>query len=111
MGRLFTSESVTEGHPDKIADQISDAILDALIEQDPDSRVAAETTVATGLALIVGLVVAILQAVTSIQEQTLTFLPKLLVILLVIALLGGFMFTSLSEYTVTLFNRIPDFAK
>ena len=54
MGRLFTSESVTEGHPDKIADQISDAILDALIEQDPDSRVAAETTVATGLALIVG---------------------------------------------------------
>ena len=64
-----------------------------------------------GLALIVGLVVAILQAVTSIQEQTLTFLPKLLVILLVIALLGGVMFTSLSEYTVALFNRIPDFAK
>lgn len=51
---LFTSESVTEGHPDKIADQVSDAILDALIEQDPDARVAAETTVATGLALIVG---------------------------------------------------------
>jgi len=64
-----------------------------------------------GLALIVGLVVAILQAVTSIQEQTLTFLPKLLVILLVVALLGGFMFSSLSEYTVALFNRIPDFAK
>ncbi|MGN1089590.1 MAG: methionine adenosyltransferase [Huintestinicola sp.] len=54
MSKLFTSESVTEGHPDKIADQISDAILDALIEQDPDSRVAAETTVATGLALVVG---------------------------------------------------------
>ncbi|MBR1866856.1 MAG: methionine adenosyltransferase [Lachnospiraceae bacterium] len=54
MGRLFTSESVTEGHPDKIADQISDEILDALIEQDPNSRVAAETTVATGLALVVG---------------------------------------------------------
>ena len=54
MSRLFTSESVTEGHPDKIADQVSDAILDALIEQDPYSRVAAETTVATGLALIVG---------------------------------------------------------
>ena len=54
MSRLFTSESVTEGHPDKIADQISDAILDALIEQDPNSRVAAETTVATGLALVVG---------------------------------------------------------
>ena len=54
MGKLFTSESVTEGHPDKIADQISDAILDALLEQDPNSRVAAETTVATGLALVVG---------------------------------------------------------
>lgn len=54
MGKLFTSESVTEGHPDKIADQISDAILDALVEQDPYSRVAAETTVATGLALVVG---------------------------------------------------------
>ena len=54
MSRLFTSESVTEGHPDKIADQISDAILDALLEQDPYSRVAAETTVATGLALVVG---------------------------------------------------------
>ena len=54
MGKLFTSESVTEGHPYKIADQISDAILDALLEQDPESRVAAETTVATGLALVVG---------------------------------------------------------
>lgn len=64
-----------------------------------------------GLALIVGLIVGILQAVTSIQEQTLTFLPKLLVILLVIALLGGFMFSSLSDYTITLFNRIPDLAK
>lgn len=54
MGKLFTSESVTEGHPDKIADQISDAILDALLKQDPYSRVAAETTVATGIALVVG---------------------------------------------------------
>ncbi len=54
MGKLFTSESVTEGHPDKVADQVSDAILDALLEQDPYSRVAAETTVATGLALVVG---------------------------------------------------------
>ena len=54
MGKLFTSESVTEGHPDKIADQISDAILDALLAKDPYSRVAAETTVATGLALVVG---------------------------------------------------------
>ena len=51
---LFTSESVTEGHPDKIADQISDAILDALIKDDPDSRVACETLVTTGLAIIAG---------------------------------------------------------
>ena len=64
-----------------------------------------------GLALVVGLIVAIFQATTSIQEQTLTFLPKLLVILLVIALLGGAMFTSLGEYTIALFNRIPDLAK
>jgi len=54
MKRLFTSESVTEGHPDKICDQISDAILDAIFENDPQGRVAAETTVTTGLALVVG---------------------------------------------------------
>ena len=47
--RLFTSESVTEGHPDKICDQISDAVLDALMEQDPMSRVACETAITTGL--------------------------------------------------------------
>jgi S-adenosylmethionine synthetase len=52
--RLFTSESVTEGHPDKICDQISDAILDAILEQDPTGRVAAETTVTTGLAMVIG---------------------------------------------------------
>ena len=51
---FFTSESVTEGHPDKVADQISDAILDTLIEQDPDSRVACETLVTTGMAVIAG---------------------------------------------------------
>lgn len=51
---LFTSESVTEGHPDKICDRISDAILDALLEKDPDSRVACETTVSTGLVHIMG---------------------------------------------------------
>ena len=51
---LFTSESVSEGHPDKIADQISDAILDAMLEKDPNSRVACETTVTTGLVLVVG---------------------------------------------------------
>jgi S-adenosylmethionine synthetase len=52
--RLFTSESVTEGHPDKIADQISDAILDAILLQDPEARVAAEVLVTTGMALISG---------------------------------------------------------
>ncbi len=51
---LFTSESVTEGHPDKIADQISDAILDAILAQDPAGRVACETLVTTGLAIIAG---------------------------------------------------------
>ena len=51
---LFTSESVSEGHPDKIADQISDAILDALLKKDPNARVAAETTVTTGLVVVVG---------------------------------------------------------
>lgn len=52
--RLFTSESVTEGHPDKICDQISDAILDAIIKDDPNARVACETTVTTGLVLVAG---------------------------------------------------------
>ena len=52
--RLFTSESVTEGHPDKICDQISDAILDELMRQDPMSRVACETTITTGLVLVMG---------------------------------------------------------
>ena len=51
---LFTSESVTEGHPDKVCDQISDSILDALLTKDPQSRVAAETTVTTGMALVCG---------------------------------------------------------
>ena len=54
MIRLFTSESVTEGHPDKICDQVSDAILDALLEQDPMSRVGCETAVTTGLVLVMG---------------------------------------------------------
>lgn len=52
--RLFTSESVTEGHPDKICDQISDAILDELMKQDPQSRVACETAITTGLVLVMG---------------------------------------------------------
>ncbi|MBP3417200.1 MAG: flagellar biosynthesis protein FliQ [Spirochaetaceae bacterium] len=60
-----------------------------------------------GAALIIGLVVAIFQATTSIQEQTLTFAPKFFVILAVIALLGGWMFTSMREYTIQLFQMIP----
>ena len=54
MARLFTSESVAEGHPDKIADQISDAVLDAILEQDPKARVACETFVKTGMVLVGG---------------------------------------------------------
>ena len=52
--KLFTSESVTEGHPDKICDQISDAVLDAMLAQDPQARVACETTVTTGLVHVMG---------------------------------------------------------
>ena len=51
---LFTSESVTEGHPDKICDQISDAVLDAILAEDPDARVACETTCTTGLVHVMG---------------------------------------------------------
>ncbi len=54
MKKLFTSESVTEGHPDKVADQVSDALLDAILEKDPLSRAAVETTLTTGLVLVVG---------------------------------------------------------
>jgi len=54
MLKLFTSESVTEGHPDKICDQISDAILDEFLKQDPMSRVACETAVTNGLVLVMG---------------------------------------------------------
>ncbi|QTQ16313.1 flagellar biosynthesis protein FliQ [Treponema parvum] len=64
-----------------------------------------------GAALIIGLIVAIFQATTSIQEQTLTFLPKMLVILGVIALMAGWMFSSTAEYTVQLFNMIPQLAR
>ena len=51
---VFTSESVTEGHPDKMSDQVSDAILDAMIAQDPDSRVAVETLFKTGVCILSG---------------------------------------------------------
>lgn len=64
-----------------------------------------------GAALIIGLVVAIFQATTSIQEQTLTFAPKFFVILAVIALLGGWMFTSMREYTIALFQMIAEMGR
>jgi len=59
-------------------------------------------------ALVVGLIVAIFQATTSIQEQTLTFVPKLVAILVVLALLGGWMFASMRDYTIQLFSVIPN---
>ena len=62
-------------------------------------------------ALVVGLVVAILQATTSIQEQTLTFVPKIFAILLMLAFLGGWMFSNMRDYTIELFRRIPDMAR
>ena len=61
-------------------------------------------------ALVIGLTVAILQATMSVQEQTLTFVPKMLVILLVLAFLGGWMVSSLGEFTTQLFMRIPSMA-
>jgi S-adenosylmethionine synthetase len=51
---VFTSESVSEGHPDKLADQISDAVVDAMLKDDPESRIAAETMVKTGMAIVAG---------------------------------------------------------
>jgi flagellar biosynthetic protein FliQ len=62
-------------------------------------------------ALTVGLIVAILQATTTIQEQTLTFVPKVVAIMTMLALLGGWMFSTLGEYTRELFRRIPDMVK
>ncbi|MCL2219481.1 MAG: methionine adenosyltransferase [Chitinispirillia bacterium] len=66
MRRFFTSESVSQGHPDKVSDQISDAILDAMLEQDPNSRVACETLVTTGLVVVAGEITS--QAVVDYQE-------------------------------------------
>jgi flagellar biosynthetic protein FliQ len=63
------------------------------------------------VAMVVGLVISILQATTSIQEQTLTFVPKIAAIMMVLALLGGWMFGSLAEYTRTLFLMIPSMAR
>ena len=66
MKRLFTSESVSEGHPDKVSDQISDAILDAMLAQDPHSRVAVETLCTTGLVVVSGEVTT--NAYVDVQE-------------------------------------------
>lgn len=63
------------------------------------------------VAMVVGLVISILQATTSIQEQTLTFVPKIVAIMLVLALLGGWMFGSLAQYTRDLFAMIPSMAQ
>ena len=81
---LFTSESVTEGHPDKVADQISDAILDAIIADDPKARVACETLVTTGLACVAGEITTdtyvpigdIVRAIISAQADTIRHLSS-----------------------------------
>ena len=88
---LFTSESVTEGHPDKICDQISDAILDEILTHDPDARVACETCASTGLVHIMGEITPVamsisrrssarssLTSVTPVQSTALTLTPALL---------------------------------
>ena len=76
---LFTSESVTEGHPDKICDQISDAILDAMLEQDPMSRVACETCTTTGLVMVMGEITS--NAKVDIQNIVTNPLPVCMAIL------------------------------
>jgi flagellar biosynthetic protein FliQ len=63
------------------------------------------------VAMVIGLIISILQATTSIQEQTLTFVPKIAAIMLVLALFGGWMFGSLEQYTRQLFAMIPDMAR
>ena len=75
MSYLFTSESVSEGHPDKVADQISDAILDAFLSQDPDSKVACETLVTTGLVVVAGEVRS--KAYVDIQETARKTIEKI----------------------------------
>src|SRR5206468_2549912 len=67
MKYIFTSESVTEGHPDKIADQVSDAVLDAVLAEDPSGRVACETMVTTGICVVAG----------EITTKTYVDIPKL----------------------------------
>ena len=66
---LFTSESVTEGHPDKICDQISDAVLDAILAQDPLARVACETSVTTGMVLVAGEITTSCSSISTITTK------------------------------------------
>lgn len=75
MGYYFTSESVSEGHPDKVSDQISDAVLDELLRHDPNSKVACETLVTTGLAVVAGEVRT--NAYVEIQDVTRRVIEKI----------------------------------
>ena len=75
MSYFFTSESVSEGHPDKVADQISDAILDAFLAQDPESKVACETLVTTGLTVVSGEVNS--KAWVDVQKQARNVIRKI----------------------------------
>ena len=136
---LFTSESVAEGHPDKVADQISDAVLDACLEKDPKSRVAIETLVTTGLAFVAGELTTeayvdipsivrgtiksigytepelafdweACSVITSIQEQTLSFIPKLFGVMVVFLLAMPWMLRIMTSYTAALFSGLARFA-
>ena len=89
--RLFTSESVTEGHPDKIADQISDGILDALLTQDPRSRVAVETLITTGQVHVAG------EVTTSAYAE-------------IAAIVRGTILRSRTRYTPAMTHRTPTVA-
>ena len=84
MKKLITSESVTEGHPDKVCDQISDAILDECLSQDKDSRVACETVTTTGLVLVVGEIstqaYAPIEAIVRAVSYTHLTLPTILLV-------------------------------
>ena len=93
--RLFTSESVTEGHPDKIADQISDSILDAMIKDDPTSRVAVETLITTGQVHIAGEV----KTATYVDIPAFHLHPTLFVWALVVGPIIGLIAFSVSVMT------------
>lgn len=83
--RIFTSESVTEGHPDKICDQISDAILDDILSQDPNSRVACEVCATTGLVLVMGEITT--EGYCDVQKLFVIPLKKLVIIVVNLVLI------------------------